>query len=188
MKIALVYYGGQYNHLILKTLKYLGVETATVSPATPVEEMRSFDAIVLSGGPFSVEQEINKMGNSPLYVKEIHVPKLGICLGHQLISYVLGGKVRKASSPEYGLVKVRINENDTILSGFPQEFNAWESHWDEVVEAPPGFEVLASSPSSRVQAMVNQDNTVFGVQFHPEVKHTENGSMVFKNFISAIKK
>ncbi len=188
MKIALIYYGGQYNHLILKTLKYLGVDVITVPPDMEVDKLNAFDGIVFSGGPFSVEEEISKMGNSPIYVKETSVPKLGICLGHQLISYVLGGKVRKALSPEYGLVKVEVLDNDTILSGFSKQFNAWESHWDEVVEPPPGFKVLASSPSSKVQAMVNQDNTVFGVQFHPEVKHTESGTLVFKNFITAIKK
>ncbi|MUN29149.1 GMP synthase subunit A [Sulfuracidifex metallicus] len=188
MKIALIYYGGQYNHLILKNLKYLGVEAAVFSTDRPVEELNSFDGIIFSGGPFSVKDEISKMGNSPLYVKETHIPKLGICLGHQLISYVLGGKVKKATSPEYGLIKVEIQDNDTILSGFPKEFNAWESHWDEVIEPPSGFKVLASSHYSKVQAIVNHDNTVFGVQFHPEVKHTENGTLVFKNFISAIKK
>lgn len=188
MKVGLIYYGGQYNHLILKNLKYLGVDTEVVIPDKPLEYMKKFDCLVFSGGPYSVASEIQKMGNSPIYIKELKAPMLGICLGHQLIAYVLGGIVKRAINPEYGLTKINIFEEDTIFRGFPSQINVWESHSDEVVEPPNGFKILASSENARVQAMVNSDNSIFGVQFHPEVKHTEKGIDVFKNFITVCKK
>lgn len=188
MEIALVYYGGQYNHLILKTLKYLGTEVEIVDPKKDLEYIKKFDAIIFSGGPYSIHQEISKMGNSPLYVKEVHVPKLGICLGHQLIAYVLGGKVGKAENPEFGMTKIKVIDHDTILQGLKDEFIAWESHNDEVKEVPPGFRILANSQNTKVEVMANEDNSIFGVQFHPEVKHTENGLEIFKNFLAVCKK
>ena len=188
MKVGLIYYGGQYNHLILKNLKYLGANVEVVFPDKSLDYMKNFDCLVFSGGPYSVASEIQKMGNSPLYIKELKIPILGICLGHQLIAYVLGGVVRKALNPEYGLTKINIFEEDTIFKNLPSQLNVWESHTDEVVEPPNGFRILASSANTRVQAMVNSDNSIFGVQFHPEVKHTERGIEIFKNFLTACKK
>lgn len=188
MKVALVYYGGQYNHLILKNLKYLTVDVEIVDPKKDLDYMKKFDGIVFSGGPYSVREEISKMGNSPLYVKDLQVPKLGICLGHQLIAYVLGGKVGKAENPEFGMIKIKVLDHDTILKGLKNEFIGWESHNDEVKEVPPGFRILADSQNTKVEAMVNSDNSIYGVQFHPEVKHTENGLEIFKNFLAVCKK
>ncbi|ARM74873.1 GMP synthase subunit A [Acidianus manzaensis] len=188
MKIALIYYGGQYNHLILKNIKYLGADIEVVDPKNDVEYMKKFDCVIFSGGPYSVKDEIGKMGNSPLYVKELQIPKLGICLGHQLLAYVLGGSVGKAENPEFGLAKIKVHNHDTILQGLKNEFDAWESHNDEVKEVPPGFTVLASSKNTKIEAMANKDNSIYGVQFHPEVKNTENGIEIFKNFLSICKK
>ncbi len=188
MKVGLVYYGGQYNHLILKNLKYLGVDVEVVNINSDLDHVKNFDCMIFSGGPYSVEKEINKMGNSPLFVKELSVPKLGICLGHQLLAYVLGGKVGKANNPEFGLAKIIVEDHDTILQGLKDEFNAWESHNDEVKEVPHGFSIIAHSKNTAVEAMVNKDSSIFSVQFHPEVKHTENGIEIFKNFLAVCKK
>ncbi|QIW23442.1 GMP synthase subunit A [Sulfolobus sp. S-194] len=188
MKIAVIYFGGQYNHLIVKDLKYLGLNAVPITPEKPAEILKDYDCIIFGGGPYSVITELNKMGNAVDYVLKTSQPKLGICLGHQLLAKVLGGEVAKATKPEYGLVRVNINDEDTILRGLPRSINAWESHTDEVVTPPQGFRILANSENAKVQAMVNKDNTIFGVQFHPEVKHTEKGIEVFKNFIEACKK
>lgn len=188
MKIAVIYFGGQYNHLIVKDLKYLGVNAVPVTPDKPVDLLKDFDCIIFGGGPYSVVTELDKMGNAKDYVLKTTQPKLGICLGHQLLAKVLGGEVVKASKPEYGLVKVNVFDEDTLLRKLSPSINAWESHTDEVVSPPSGFRVLANSENAKVQAMVNSDNTIFGVQFHPEVKHTEKGIEVFKNFIEACKK
>jgi GMP synthase (glutamine-hydrolysing) len=187
VKVALIYYGGQYNHLILKNLRYLGAEAVSVDPNSTLEQMRYYDCVVFSGGPYSVESEISKMGNSPTFVRELTVPMLGICLGHQLIAYALGGKVGKSRRPEFGLTRIVVNDHDTILQNMPKEFNAWESHNDEVIEPAPGFRVLASSENTKVQATVNEQRGIFTVQFHPEVKHTEQGLEVFKNFLKVCK-
>ncbi|AAY79944.1 GMP synthase subunit A [Sulfolobus acidocaldarius] len=188
MKVAVIYFGGQYNHLIVKDLKYLGLEAVAITPDKSVEELKEFDSVVFGGGPYSVINELDKMGFAPDYVKSLNVPKLGICLGHQLIAKVLGGEVRKANKPEYGLTTVNIVDEDTILRGLKPSIKAWESHNDEVVRPPSGFRILASSENAKVQAMVNNDNSIFGVQFHPEVKHTEKGIEVFKNFIKICRK
>ncbi|MEJ2770147.1 MAG: GMP synthase subunit A [Sulfolobaceae archaeon] len=188
MKIAVIYFGGQYNHLIVKDLKYLGVEAVAVTPDKPVDFLNNFDCVIFGGGPYSVVTELDKMGNAKEYVLKTTLPKMGICLGHQLIAKVLGGEVNKAKNPEYGLVNVMIDDEDTLLRGLKPSIKAWESHTDEVISPPNGFRVLAHSENAKVQAMVNSDNTIFGVQFHPEVKHTEKGIEVFKNFIQACKK
>ncbi|MGC9105706.1 MAG: GMP synthase subunit A [Thermoprotei archaeon] len=187
MRIAVVYFGGQYNHLIVKNLKYLGQEAVGITPDHDVDKLRAYDCIVFGGGPHSVVTQMEKLGKAPIYAKELSVPKLGICLGHQMLAKVFGGAVEKAKTPEYGLVEVKVLEEDTILRGLSPSIKAWESHSDEVVSPPPGFRVLAESQTAKVQAMVNADNSIFGVQFHPEVKHTEKGIEVFKNFLSACK-
>lgn len=188
MKIGVYYFGGQYNHLIVKTLKYMGHEIVQLSPEKGVDSVKGFDAIVFGGGPQSVYRDYQSLAGAIETAKTASQPKLGICLGHQVLTYALGGEVVQSSRPEYGLVTVTVEDNDTILSGIPQRFNAWESHSDEVSKVPPGFRRLAVSQESVVQAMVNSDNTVFGVQFHPEVKHTENGLLVFENFIRSSKR
>ncbi|TRM75871.1 GMP synthase, partial [Sulfolobus sp. E5] len=80
MKIGLIYYGGQYNHLILKNLKYLGANVDVIIPNKEVDEIKDYDGLIFSGGPYSVASEIDKMGNSPLYIKKLKIPMLGICL------------------------------------------------------------------------------------------------------------
>jgi GMP synthase (glutamine-hydrolysing) len=185
VKVGLVYFGGQYNHLIMKLLSSLGVEVTKMEPMEA--NLSNFDAVVLSGGPQSVYDGGETVQRLSSQIKSTSVPLLGICFGHQLLAYSLGGKVEKSPNPEYGLVKIRVMEEDTILRGF-RDFSAWESHNDEVVTAPPGFITLASSEGARVQAMANPGELKFGVQFHPEVKHTENGVRVFENFLSAVKK
>ncbi len=102
MKVGLIYFGGQYNHLILKNVKYLGVEINVVNPSIGIDQMKGYDCVIFSGGPQSVKEELHRMGNSPIFVKELSIPKLGICLGHQLIAYVLGGRVDRADNPEFG--------------------------------------------------------------------------------------
>jgi GMP synthase (glutamine-hydrolysing) len=188
VRVGLLYYGGQYNHLILKNVKYLGAEIEVVSPSRTVDEVKGYDCLIFSGGPQSVVEELHKMGNSPQFVREVQVPKLGICLGHQLIAHVLGGVVGRAKTPEFGLVTVEVEDNDTILQGLPKKFRAWESHNDEVLTPPPGFRVIASSETTRIQSMVNEGSSIYTVQFHPEVKHTEDGIKVLSNFLQICRK
>jgi len=188
MRVALIYFGGQYNHLIIKNLRSLGQEVIPFTPEVKVDALKDYDGLIFSGGPQSLTSGDPGLENAAYLARTMNVPRLGICLGHQLISYAFGGRVGRAVNPEYGLVEVTIEDEDTILSGMGKKFRAWESHSDEVFSPPQGFRVIATSENAKVQAIANEANSVFGVQFHPEVKHTEGGVKVFRNFIRVCSK
>lgn len=187
MKVTVVYFGGQYNHLILKLLRNLGVNAEPIEPNVAPEEIDS-DCLILGGGPYSVYQDLDKMGYAKDYLLKLKIPIFGICLGHELIAYVFGGTVRRAEKPEYGLTEIYVLEEDTIFKNLPKKLVVWESHSDEVFKEPEGFRVIAYSENSRVQAMVNEEKGIYSVQFHPEVKHTQYGVEIYKNFLSVCRR
>jgi GMP synthase (glutamine-hydrolysing) len=181
-KILIVDNGGQYVHRIWRSLREIGTESEIVPPAKILEKLKSDDpmGLILSGGPTSVYEDT--LGQS----KEIlntNIPILGICWGHQFIAHSLGGKVKYGDKGEYGYGEVFVDDEDTILMGMPKKFQAWVSHRDEVVELPQGFKSLAHSETCRIEAMRHEKKPIFGVQFHPEVFHTEDGKLILKNFI-----
>ncbi len=183
MKIGVVDFGGQYNHLIYRRLREVGVDAEMFKPELPVEEVeKKYDGIVLSGGSFNIPDDLDKIGNSIDYVKKFTKPILGICLGHHIIAYVFGGSLSR-SNPEFGEVVVYVDDEDDILEGMGRSFIAWESHNVEVSKEPELFKVLAHSDFVRVQAMRHISKPIYSVQFHPEVEHTENGIQVFRNFV-----
>jgi GMP synthase (glutamine-hydrolysing) len=197
--IVIVDNGSQYTHLIKRNMRDLGKETAIVQNREEVKGQRLIEvaalnpkAIILSGGPSSVTvgdngvsaQIIQKVWNKEGGLGEI--PLLGICYGHQLLAYELGGRVGKGASAEYGLGRVFVDEEDTLFKGVPSEFTAWVSHFDEVKETPKGFVPLAHSKTCTVEAMRHSERKIFGLQFHPEVWHTENGERILENFLSSI--
>ncbi len=182
--IGILNFGGQYNHLIRRRLIELGYNASFIDPEASLSEVKSrYDCIIVSGGPWNIPGDLPKMGKAPEYVLEFPGPILGICLGHQLIAYAYGGSLT-GETPEFGGFKVTVLDEDTILRGMPRVFTAWESHNVSVNAAPANFRVIAVGEKARVQAMVSSDNRVFGVQFHPEVKHTERGELVLRNFAS----
>ena len=145
-------------------------------------EKRKVDRFIFSGGPSSVSTEKpGLMGE--VVKKELGLPILGICYGHQMIAYLYGGKVEKGSSAEYGLGKVDITGENDIFKGVPKEINVWVSHFDEIKELPEGFVSLANSEICKVEAMKHKEKKIYGVQFHPEVWHTEHGEDILKNFL-----
>lgn len=182
---------GQYNHLIARRLQELGVESQLVPSSTPLSKLESMgsDALVMGGGPQSVRlleslpQELKDASN---LMRESKLPMLGICVTHQLMATTFGGKTNLAKKPEFGPVEVYVNDEDTILNGLKPSFTAWESHNDEVVTLPPGFKALASSDNCKIQAMRHERMNIFGVEFHPEVSHTQKGVDVFKNFLTVV--
>jgi GMP synthase (glutamine-hydrolysing) len=107
-------------------------------------------------------------------------------LGHQLIAHSLGGKVERGKSAEYGISRIEVDEEGVLLEGMPKSFNAWVSHFDEVVSMPYGFARLAHSNSCKIEAMENAAKKIFSVQFHPEVWHTENGERILENFLKQV--
>jgi len=183
MKIYVVYNYGQYNHLIHRTLRDLGVESKLIENTTPVEKLKDVDGLILGGGP-----SLDRTGNCELYVKELNIPILGICLGHQLIAKVFDGEVGKGKVGEYAQVKVRIVEYNELFEGFPKEINVWASHMDEVKKMPTDFKLLAESDICKIEAMRHKVKPIYGVQWHPEVYHSEKGIELYKNFINICKK
>lgn len=179
-EIVIVDNGGQYVHRIWRSLRELGIASKIVPAKDAVSSLEAYDGIILSGGPTSVYEDdlglSKKMFDSGL-------PILGICWGHQFIAQVLGGRVKYGEKGEYGYSEVIVDKEDVILRGMPRKFQAWVSHRDEVVELPPGFEILAHSEVCRIEAMRHSEKAVFGVQFHPEVFHTQNGKVILNNFV-----
>jgi len=190
--IPVVYVKGQYNHLIARRLQELGVDSRLMPPSTPLEkfEAAGADALVMGGGPQSVRSLsalTGELRDASNLMTTIKLPMLCICVTHQLMATTFGGTTNLAKRPEFGPVEVSVSDEDTILKGLKPSFTAWESHNDEIVAAPPGFKILASSDNCTVQAMRHEEKDVFGVQFHPEVSHTTKGVDIFKNFLKIVR-
>ncbi|EHP85257.1 GMP synthase subunit A [Methanotorris formicicus] len=178
--IVILNNGGQYVHRIYRSLKYIGVPSKIIPNTTPLEEIEKNEeikGIILSGGP-----DIEKGKNCIDIALNAKLPVLGICLGHQLIAKAYGGEVGRAEAEEYASTKVYVIEENDLFKNVPKEFNAWASHKDEVKKVPEDFEVLVYSDICEVEAMKHKKKPIYGVQFHPEVAHTEYGSEILKNF------
>jgi len=176
--------GGQWTHRIWRVLREIGCETKIIPNTTPVSEIDA-DALVLSGGAPRVAWESPRLGNCTDYLNKFRGPIMGICVGLQLMAIHCGGKAGPSKVPEYGLAKIRVIEEDDLFKGLPKEFLVWESHNDEVKDAP-GFKVLAVSENCSVQAAKHLERPYYGVQFHPEVNNTEHGEEIYRNFVSAV--
>ncbi|WP_077928792.1 glutamine-hydrolyzing GMP synthase [Wohlfahrtiimonas populi] len=181
--IVVLDFGSQYNQLIARRIREIGVFSELIPHTTTAAEIQKLapKGIILSGGPnsvyadnaFKIDMEIFNLG----------IPVLGICYGMQLMSHSLGGKVSKADHSEYGKAVLKHTVKDVLLlQGLPEEHTVWMSHGDLVTEIPAGFEVIATSSDCPIAAMENKDKKWFGVQFHPEVQHSERGFDLLKNF------
>jgi GMP synthase (glutamine-hydrolysing) len=182
--IAVVDNGGQWTHREYRVLNYLGCRADIVSNVTPIEELERFKALVLSGGAPRIETESEALGLTSEYIDSEKWPILGICVGHQYMANHFGGKAGPAEIPEFGSSLLTLIDEGWILAGFPKEFNVWESHNDEVYEMPNGFRLMASSDACQVQVIQHEDLPYAGVQYHPEVEHSEYGSELFQNFLN----
>jgi len=177
-RIAVVDNHGQFTHLEQRALRDMGVDVDIIDNDTPPEEIDA-DGVVLSGGP-----DIDRIGNCPDYL-DLDVPVFGICLGMQIIAAELGGRVGGGDYGGYADVTVQIDDGDDPLVGsLAPETRVWASHADEVKQVPEGFERTAHSDICGVEAMSNDDTDLYGVQWHPEVAHTEEGEAVFENFLA----
>ncbi len=175
-RIVVVDNHGQFTHLEGRALRDIGVETEIVDNETPAADVEA-DGVVLSGGP-----EMERAGRSAEYL-DLGVPVLGICLGMQLIAAELGGEVGSGDYGGYADVTVEIlEEEDPLVGSLAPETRVWASHADEVKRVPDGFTLTARSDVCGVEAMSDPDRELYGVQWHPEVAHTERGEEVFENF------
>lgn len=185
--VLIVDFGAQYAQLIARRVREAGVYSEIVSHRASAEEIQAKNplAIVLSGGPSSVYEE----GSPDLQpgILQIGVPVFGICYGFQLMAKHLGGTVGHTGLREYGATEAHVKPDASALfAGQPSSQTTWMSHGDQVTEAPPGFEVLASTEATGVAAFGSASTKMFGVQWHPEVKHSEHGQEVLENFLHDI--
>ena len=180
----------QYSHLIYRRLTEINVQSKLLPVETTLNDiikMRA-DAVILSGGPPRIFESLGELSNLIEIVLNFESPILGICVSHQLIACAFGGKAGPAKTPEYGPVVIYIDDKNEIFEGFNNQFIAWASHNDEVyTPLPRELKVLAHSENCEVQALKHLSRPVYGVQFHPEVSHTENGLEIFRNFTSLVK-
>ncbi|MEI6292225.1 MAG: GMP synthase subunit A [Methanomicrobiales archaeon] len=168
---------GQFNHLIQRMLRDLDIDSVMINNTMPPDEVgSSCRGIVLGGGP-----AIERAGNCREYLK-LGIPVLGICLGLHVIATTFGGNVTPGRSGGYGAVDIEIIENNGILEGYPEKIRVWASHADEVVTVPPGFTRLATSSVCSNEAIALPGKHMYGLQWHPEVSHSENGRLVYENF------
>ena len=181
--VLVVDFGAQYAQLIARRVREASVYSEIVHHNITAAEVKAKNplAIILSGGPSSVYEA----GSPQLDKKilELGIPVLGICYGFQILASVLGGRVDATGKKEYGATELRVTAGGEILDGQPAEQICWMSHGDQVMQAPAGFEVLASTDTTPVAAFANSEKKIYGVQWHPEVKHSAFGQNVLENFL-----
>ena len=185
-KVLVLDFGGQYNQLIARRVRDLGVYCDLKPCSMPIEKIKEYApiGIIFTGGPNSVYDE-----RSPHIGKEIFslgIPVLGICYGAQLIAYTLGGSVEHAETSEYGKREFSFVKGSPLSDGIPKTSVCWMSHTDLVTGLPKGFDVLASTATCPNTVFGNEKDKIYGVQFHPEVVHSEYGNALLKNFLYGV--
>jgi GMP synthase (glutamine-hydrolysing) len=183
--VLVVDFGAQYAQLIARRVREAHVFSEIVPSTMPVERMlaKRPKAIILSGGPASVYAD--DAPEVPAGLFDTGIPTLGICYGFQAMAQALGGRVERTGVAEYGGTRLSVLAEGTLLAGLPATQDVWMSHGDSCAAAPPGFAVTARTEATRVAAMEDPGRGLYGVQFHPEVMHTEHGMAVLRHFLAA---
>ena len=188
-KILIIDFGSQFTQLIARRIRELGVFSEIVShnKIKNKDIDNSIKGIILSGGPLNV-YEIKRYSFDKKII-ENQIPILGICFGHQILSKLNGGKVKQSKHREFGLANINKKKDSLLTKGFfknKKTIKVWMSHADQVSKLPKDFNVVASSQNSKFAIVENILKRFYGVQFHPEVTHTENGKKLISNFIFLI--
>lgn len=187
-KILVIDFGSQYNQLIARRIREMNVYSELISchtKASTIKNDPSVKGIILSGGPKSVYEENSFTCDEEIF--KLNIPILGICYGMQYIAYKFGGNVQTLNNKEFGKQEISTVES-TLFAGSPKKQNVWMSHGDQVTSLPEDFKVIASSETTDICAFENERLGLYGVQFHPEVKHTDYGNKILENFIFKIAK
>jgi GMP synthase (glutamine-hydrolysing) len=184
-EIIIINNKGQYNHRIQRSLSYLDIPSELVPNSLSVEEILDKNPIglILGGGPSA-----EGAGNTIEYIKNINVPILGICLGHQLIAKAFGGEVTTSETESYAQVTIDINDEEELFKGLAPSMEVWSSHKDEIAKLPEDFKIIADSNLCDIEAIKHKEKDIYGIQFHPEVHTTPRGDEIFMNFYNICKK
>jgi len=181
-KIVVLDFGSQYSHLICRRIREFSVYAELVPYDISYEELQKLNptGIIFSGGPSSVYSSDAPIPENKIF--DMNLPLLGICYGHQLIVNKFGGKVKRANK-EYGSSLLTIDSDKDLLNGVGESVRAWMSHGDEAEQIPEGFKVIGHTEGAKAAAIANEEKSIYGIQFHPEVVHTEQGTEILKNFV-----
>ncbi len=184
-KIVVLDFGSQYSHLICRRIRDFSVYAELVPYDISLDELKKLNpkGIIFSGGPSSVYNSDAPLPENAIF--NLKLPLLGICYGHQLIVNNFGGKVKRANK-EYGSSLLSIDNDSDLLSGIGESVRAWMSHGDEAEQIPSDFEIIGHTESAKAAAIANIEQSIYGIQFHPEVVHTEQGTEILKNFVLKI--
>ncbi|MCI5772554.1 MAG: glutamine-hydrolyzing GMP synthase [Clostridiales bacterium] len=185
-QVVILDFGGQYTQLIARRVRQAHVFSSVLPYTATPEEVMALQpqGIILSGGPASVLDPDAPKCREDLF--DLGVPVLGICYGMQLMGKTLGGQVAPAGKREYGLTAVSMDRSCALLSDMNELNNCWMSHTYQVVEMPDGFKAVAHTDTCPVAAMANEQKKLYGVQFHPEVTHTDNGMTLIEHFLTDV--
>ncbi len=179
--IILVDFGGQTAHLIARRIQELGIECKIVNPEGAIAAAKNAKGIIFSGGPAGVYEKDSPTVDKKIF--EMGIPILGICYGHQLMGYLLGGQVKTGVKKEFGPASLLIDKPSPLLNEVPETSIVWLSHGDEVTVLPAGFVENAKTTTHHNAAVSDEKRKFYGIQFHPEVVHTQFGSQIIENFL-----
>ena len=184
--IAVLDFGSQYSQLIARRIRECNVYSRIVPYNISAEELKkeNLDGIILSGGPASVYSKDAPLCDPAIY--ELGVPILGICYGLQITMKTMGQEVARSEAREYGKAELEIVEDSKLFDGLDKKFTVWMSHGDKVLSIPEGFTAVAKTENTGYAAVQNLEREIYGIQFHPEVVHTQNGTEIIKNFCHGI--
>jgi GMP synthase (glutamine-hydrolysing) len=180
--IVILDFGGQYAHLIANRIRRLGVYSEIADPETKADKLKDYKGIILSGSPRSVYDKTAPHCDKAIF--DLGVPILGICYGHQVMQYLLGGEVGAGETKEYGTAELSVKSTFPIFKGLPGKIRVWMSHGDMVRKLAPGFEIAGKTADCPAAAAGFAAKNFYGIQFHAEVTHTPDGMKILDNFLS----
>lgn len=179
--IIVIDFGSQYTQLISRRVRELGVNSRIVPYDRSISKKGTITGIILAGSPSSSRGQFYRKPSKEIF--DMGVPILGICYGMQVIARMLGGKVEKGITREYGDTRAEIETDNELFKGLPKKMRVWMSHYDRIVKMPSGFKSIAKTGSVDIAAMADSGRKYYGLQFHPEVVHTQNGNKILSNFL-----
>ena len=182
-KILVLNFGGQYDQLIVRRVREMGVFAELHECDTDLKDLdlNNLAGIILTGGPQSVNNEESPRADEKIF--DLGVPVLGICYGHQFINFVFGGEVETPNLAEYGKTELQVDTNSELFKNIPEESIIWMNHRDRVAKIADGFKATAKTANTEIAAMENDKKQIYSVQFHPEVVHSEYGREILENFV-----